>query len=136
MPEQLLAAVKELTQAVKTLEETLHQYPKREEVEDRFATKDESHARAMKFLLIGLAFVVFSFFSSIVVTVTTVSVCFISPDARAGGAPEVCGWVPGYAEAQAENRQRLEQFRDLLERPDRNKKRIERLEDELGISRN
>jgi hypothetical protein len=133
MPEQLLAAVKNLTDAVNKLELTLHEYPKRDEVEERFATKEESHSRALKFLGIGLVFVLVAFFASIVVTVGTVSVCFISSDARAGDAPVLCSTVPGYTESQAENQRLLEEFRKLLEQPLRNDRRLDRVEEELGL---
>lgn len=133
MPEQLLKAVKDLTEAVNTLEKTLHEYPKRHEVEARFATKDESQKRAFKFLLIGLAFVLIAFIASFIVTVTTVSKCFISPDARAGTAGSFCNILPGYRDAQKENQQLLKDFKKLLEQPGINDRRLDRIEEKLGL---
>ncbi len=133
MPEQLLKAVKDLTDAVNKLEQALHEYPKRHEVEERFATKEESRARGLKLLLIGLSVVAMSFVASFIVTMGTVSSCFISSSARAGGAPAACGVLPGYNEAQKENQKLLQQFQELLNRPERNTKRLDRIEKELGL---
>lgn len=133
MPEQLLAAVKELTDVVKKLDTTLADYPKRHEVEERFATKDESHARAYKYLLLGLVFVLMSFFASIIVTVGTVSTCFISTSARNGEATSACKLLPGYTDAQSENQQLIKDFKLLLEQPKLNDRRLNRIEKELGL---
>ncbi len=133
MSDELLTAVNELTRVVQSLETALTQYPKREEVEDRFATKHESRTRAKKYLATGLALVLVAFVSSIVVTGTIVSTCFISASARAGNAPSGCRMFPGYIEAQAENQKNLKNFRMLLEQPEKNSKRLDRLEKKLGL---
>lgn len=132
MPEQLLQAVLELTKTTQTLERTLHEYPKRREVEERFATKAESRKRAVKVLVAGLCIVFISLMASYFVTVTTVTSCFLSDGARNGDAAPACSLLPGYTEAQQENEERV----DRIERLFNNSARLDRIEKELGLPPN
>lgn len=129
MPEELLQAVLELTKTTKELEQTLHEYPKRKEIEAKYATKAESRRRATKVLAAGLFIVLVSLMASYFVTVTTITSCFISDDARAGNPDYLCSWLPGFDEAQEENSKRL----DRLERLFENSARLDRLEEELNL---
>lgn len=129
MPEQLLAAVVELTKTTRALEQALHEYPKRKEVEERFATKSESRRRALKALAAGLAIVFISLAASYFVTVTTVTSCFVSEDARKGNAAYMCNWLPGFSEAQTENLERQERIERLF----KNSARLNRIEDKLDL---
>lgn len=135
MPEELLAAVRQLTAVVTRLEKTLHEdYPKRIEIERRFATQKQVGERRKRWLigiiLGGMIATLFGFFA----TVSTVSTCFLSGGARSGNAPDACNWLPGYEESMSENERRLKQFEDLLKIPGQNDRRLDRIEKQLGIS--
>jgi hypothetical protein len=133
MPEQLLAAVHVLTETVEKLEATLHEYPKRDEVESTFATKKESKRRAFRVLMLGLVMMFISLFVSYLVTVSTISTCFLTNSARTGDGVAACHWLPGYPETQRDSRVRLDQFMKLLEVPPQNDARLDRIERELDL---
>jgi hypothetical protein len=134
MPERLLQAVQDLTETVKGLESALTQYPKRTEVERKFATKHESKQRAKRYLVLGLAMTLISLVVAYFVTISTVVVCFISDDARSGAAPQVCHRLPGYSETQEESQELRKRLIDLLEKPDENSERLDKIENELAQS--
>lgn len=135
MPEQLLQATLKLTESVERLEATLHEYPKRSEVEDRFATKHESKRRAIKVLALGLVMMLIALAVSFVVTIATVTTCFISDNARDGHAADVCNLLPGYEQTQQESVDLRGKIKDLLakDKIQKNSQRLDRIEEELGL---
>jgi hypothetical protein len=133
MPEQLLKAVQELTATVGRLESTLKEYPKRQEVEARFETKRAIKSQRKKMFYLGIAILVGGLLTSYFVTVTTITSCFVSDSARAGEASVGCSLLPGYSEAQRENQQLIKELRVLLNQPETNSKRLDRLEEHLGL---
>lgn len=133
MPEQLLQAVRELTRVVEELKDTLEEYPKRGEVEEKFATKAESKTRRNKALAIGLTITFISFFASFVVTVSTVTTCFLSDEARSGKAPATCNLLPGYPEAQADNQRILRELHAVFKATETNDERLQRVEKRLDL---
>ena len=134
MPDELLGAVRQLTEVVTRLETTLREeYPKRAEVERKFTTKKESMERRRQWIITLTLMFAISLFLSVGVTATTVSYCFLTEDARLGQAPVGCEVIPGYAEAQKRNKDVLAQFEDLLRQPAINDRRLDRIERELGI---
>lgn len=133
MPEQLLKAVQELNKTVSKLEQTLQQYPKRREVENRFTTKADAERKRRHAFRIGLTMLLVGLGASYFVTISTITSCFISQEARLGEAGQACHLLPGYTDAQNENQRRLDQFEELLNRPSNNHERLDRIEDRLGL---
>jgi hypothetical protein len=133
MPEELLKAVEDLVSTVGRLENTMSEYPKRREVEERFETKAEIKKKRHKAILITLGIALLGLVISFFVTVTTITSCFISEDARAGDASFGCKLLPGYTKAQEENRKLIAELRVLLDTPATNSERLDRLEKELGL---
>lgn len=123
MPEtrELISAVNRLNETSQELNRTLKEdYPKRREIEHRFITKEASRIRVKILVAAILAASVLSFFT----TVTTVSTCFLGdPD-----HPYPCNWMPGYEEAQQQNREILREFRNLQETTRRNEERLDNIQ--------
>lgn len=112
MPERVLAAVHELTDEVKKLQTQLKQYPKREEV------KHESRKRAFRFF--GTAMVVILI--SQLLTMTTISYCFLSPMQNSGRT--ACSIMPGYDNAIQVGRERQARFELVMSEIELNEARI------------
>ena len=133
MPERLLAAVQELNENVARLEETFKEYPKRQEIAEQYETKQELKENRKRLIMTALAILLISLFVSYFVTVTTITSCFVSEGARTGDATAACGLLPGYNEAQEENQQLIKELRVLLNTPETNSNRLDRIEKKLGL---
>lgn len=119
----LTEAVKQLTEVVRLLDRTMKDdYPKRNEVERNFVSKEQSFRRL--FYMIG--FILISIFLSYVVTVATISGCFLGSDQE---HPAACGMLPGYKDSIKQNREIMHQFSYLLKVTDSNRKKIKHLEE-------
>lgn len=121
MPDKTIqSAAHELHMTVIALTELLErEYPKREEVEQNFISKNTGRKRWIAgtlfvFLTTGLAFLG---------TIGTVSTCFLQ-----GTNPTMCNVLPGYADTQLRNRKIVSEFRRLQEVTDENARRITELE--------
>lgn len=118
----LLEAVQNLTSVVRALEATIREeYPKRKEVERRFATKRENRDRYTTFILL----LIIGMTSSFLVTTSTLSYCFLG-----GGdhGKEICKIMPGYQASADSSDQIVEEFRRLQRVTEQNTKKIARLE--------
>lgn len=103
MPDKTIQeAARELHLAVVAMRELIErEYPSRREVERRFISRESQEKRvAVAVVLIVLAAMV-----SFVMTVSTVSGCFLGED---DGRPGVCEILPGYDNHMA-RRERVEQ---------------------------
>lgn len=134
MPEdELLKAVKALNDTVQKLVKSLEEYPKRAEIERKYASReDQKRARKQfrSFVIVALvASLVFSFFS----ITGTISTCFLSAQARAGHAPGACNYLPGFKDATTEQKRLRKQFNQLLRIPVENDRRLDRIEKKLGM---
>lgn len=128
MPEQLLAAVLELTRVVKALENTLkNEYPKRREIEANYVNRTETRKRRNQFVI----FVVIAIVASYFFTITTISGCFLSEGARTGHAPSACSILPGYDRALKRNDKIVKQFEHLIHKTNRNSHRLDKIERQL-----
>lgn len=111
----LLDAVVVMSDNIKALNETLKSdYPKRAEIR-------RSRRQFALYIVLGL-------FMSSLVTIGTVSGCFLSKQAVDGEAPFFCAVLPGYSEAQDRNRRITKRFNQLLHEIASNKKDINRLQ--------
>ena len=116
----LLEAIGELKQVVRALTKVIEEdYPKRKEVETRFTTKQTA---ARRFSIVT-AFIVISLIVSYFVSISTVSVCFLSQD-----QPASCELIPGYSASKDHNLKILNEFIELQQRSLDNERRIDRLE--------
>lgn len=119
----LTEAVKQLTEVVRLLDRTMkNDYPKRHEVERNFVSKEQSFRRL--FYMIG--FVLISIFVSYIVTIGTISGCFLGSDQK---HPDACGILPGYKDSIKQNKQILKQFNGIIKITEDNRKRIKHLEE-------
>lgn len=106
---------------VRALSGALEDYPKRQEVHEKYVSRRESRQRLVLVFAFAAISLVFSYF----VTISTVSTCFLGGD---GNYPGLCKMIPGYEEAQTKNDEILQQFRHLVEMTERNDKRLDRIE--------
>lgn len=120
---ELLLAVQELRDTVASLVVTLrNDYPKRIEIRrDRF--------RFAVYVLVGL---VVSAVIGGLMTIVTVSGCFLSRTAIEGHANAVCGIMPGYTTAQERNARTTERFMQLLQDIEKNKRQIRQLQHKVA----
>lgn len=132
--DELLTAVRSLTTVVSRLEKTLvEDYPKRAELDRKFESREEVSGRRRRWALTMFVGVIGATFIGFGVTISTVSTCFLTADARDGRAPKACNALPGFKDASAEQKRLRTAFEDLLEQPAINDKRIDRIEKLLGI---
>jgi hypothetical protein len=103
--EDLLQAVRDLRLGIQELTETLTEYPKRDEVEKRFATQ----AKALKRFWIVIGLILASLVISFVSTISTVSWCFLNADPH----PATCNIIPGYNRVQERNTALIEEFHEM-----------------------
>jgi Fe-S-cluster containining protein len=114
----LLQEVKKLQATIKVLNEVLlKDYPKREEVDKKFART------FYHLLLLGTAMLLVSLAVSFFATVSTIAVCFIDET-----HPAACRVIPGYEQSLENNATLLEEFRKLQQTTIENRQRIEELE--------
>jgi hypothetical protein len=106
----LTQAVKDLTAVVGSLNKRAANFPTRTEV------KSEGRKRAWKMLGFGVLLIIVAQ----LLTVNTISYCFLQPIDAAGH--EACRVMPGYTATQMEGRERLARFELLLEQIEKNKK--------------
>lgn len=122
MPDKTLEEIARDTHTlIVTLKELIErEYPNREEIERRFTPKEASNRK----LALGLALMLVTVTLSYFLTVATISQCFL------GGVnhPSACGALPGYEEADARSKAVLKQFQELVQRSEKNERRIDRLE--------
>lgn len=122
MPERLLAETRALHESVDALVSTLdREYPKRAEIK-------KARTNFAIAIIIGL---LLSGFISSVVTIGTVSGCFLSKSAVDGHAPHICSVMPGYDATQDRARRSTDKFTELFQTTDTNEQRIDRLEMDL-----
>lgn len=122
--EELVEAVSNLTVTVRKLDELLrNDYPKRQEIERRFLSKQESTQRIRLVLILALIPIFVSIFASIAFTLTTVSGCFLN-----GRPSSACKFIPGFEEAQQRNERLIGEFQKLQQTTQTNQARIEELE--------
>lgn len=106
---ELLRAVQDLTAVVSSLNKILEEdYPKREEIERNYATKQHIRNRRIAFAGATISAIVISYF----LTVSTVVYCFHD------GAPgqrykSTCSVFPGYDASQQGNDNIIAEFRNL-----------------------
>lgn len=114
-------AIQELHAVVEALRELIErEYPTRTELNE-YTKKTTS----LKRWYIALLMFPLGIVASIMVTVPTVSGCFLQAD---GVGPSVCNWIPGYPETIQRNKLLIEEFRQLHKQSDDNTARIEKLE--------
>ena len=84
-------------------------------------------AAKRRMIWVTLLYVPFAMIVAGFVTVTTVSVCFLTrPEEQ---SPRFCKVMPGYTEITENNEQLVIEFRQLQKRSVRNEHRIDRLEE-------
>jgi uncharacterized membrane protein len=115
----LLEAIKSLRDTVSALNQTLQaDYPKREEIK-----RDRKTFTA--WIVIGL---LLSAVGGSLVTIGTVSGCFLSKSAADGNVPAFCSALPGYSDARARNARTRDRFEQLILEIQQNSKRLDALE--------
>lgn len=119
----LLEAVQNLTSVVASLKEALTEYPRRTEIEDRFATKEGVRKRRAQFLALILAAAAVGYFGSL----STASYCFLN--AR---HPGVCSIIPGYQRTQDRTDKLVSILEDLDRRAQEHEDRLDKLEHQAG----
>lgn len=116
---ELLTAVQDLRDTVALLVSTLKEdYPKRTEIK-------QARLFAALYVVIGL---VVSAIVGGLLTVVTVSGCFLSKQALDGNANPLCATLPGYTVAQERNHQTRERFEHVLDQIDKNAREIKQLQ--------
>lgn len=109
----LLGAVHDLTTEVKALRELLtKEYPKRTEV------KEDGRQKVRQLI----AFTIVTLFIAQLMTMTTISTCFLN---ASGKAPSACNAMPGYRGAVEQGQVRLNRFYELANSIEENKARSE-----------
>jgi hypothetical protein len=117
----LLSAVKTLVREVEALSLRLkNDYPTKEEV------KNEGRKRAAK----SLAFAFCIIIASNLLTIQTVSYCFLSP---VGTVHTTCNYIPGYENTTKEGNARLQRFNLLLEQISTNQRSIIDLQHRIKV---
>jgi hypothetical protein len=117
--DDLLRAVRTLVAEVDTLSKRLRsEYPTREEVQY------ESRKRALKTLAFGIVIIVLAN----LLTIQTISYCFLSPTGETHG---VCNHIPGYEATLEVGNERLARFNLLLEQIANNQETIVDLEERV-----
>lgn len=120
---QLTQAVTKLTAVVEALQKTMtDDYPKRQEIERKYASRAEVNARRKTFAVAMVAAIIASYFA----TVGTINYCFL------GGIPEpgthgYCHVFPGYDESFDNNRAFVTEFGNLQKQIKQNQKDIAEL---------
>lgn len=124
MPEDTLReAVRELHAVVMALKELIaREYPRREEIEQNFINKKLGNVRWIILLLI----LPVGFLISSLVTISTVSTCFLEE----APTPGLCRIIPHYQEAMNRNNEVLLEFERLRAVTEENRLRILELENE------
>lgn len=113
--------VKTMIREVRVLTSTLAEYPKRQEVHEKYVSRRESKQRIALVMVVLLFSLAVSYF----VTISTVSTCFLGGD---DSHPGLCTLIPGYDEAQQRNTDILKQFQELVKITERNDQRLDRIE--------
>ena len=95
----------------------------------RLLLEHQRTASRRRLIWITLLYIPFAMIVSGFVTVTTVSVCFLT---QAGNEPPgLCSIMPGYTAVQKNNQDLVREFRILQKRSLRNERRIDSLEGKL-----
>lgn len=116
---QLLLAVRTLSIDVHNLREDLKEYPRRQEV-----AKD-GRKRALGTLAFGVVLILFAQ----LLTITTVSYCFLAPS---GTTHSVCNLMPGYENTVKTGKVRLQRFDLLIKQIEQNQKDIAELKAQVS----
>jgi hypothetical protein len=126
----LVTAIHNLTDVVVALKQTIvDDYPKRAEIERKYATKYGLRRQVVSMLVAAALAICASY----LFTIYTVSYCFLqNPTTRSNQSVVVskpgCDLMPGYREAQERNAKVYSVFNDITERTFKNQARIEKLE--------
>lgn len=124
---ELVKAVQELTRVVDVLQKTVSRdYPKRAEVEAKYATKYGIKKRRNQLVTVLILAIVLSYFAA----VETVSYCFLTGDPN-NDPKTFCKIIPGYTERRAASNSVLKVFEDITKTTTANKARIAQLEREV-----
>jgi hypothetical protein len=116
----LLVAVHELTKQVTMLTNRLEKdYPRREEV------KHEGRKRMFKALAFGVVLILIAQ----LITISTISYCFLSPNLEEHRG---CSIIPGYEDANTLGKERLERFLLLIEQIEKNEQEIAELKEQVN----
>lgn len=133
MPDALLEAVNNLQKSVDALQRSLEQYPKRVEIERKFVSKQETAVKRRQYAILILVMSLVSLIFSYGASITTISFCFLTAEARAGNTPDACQILPGFKEHTRDQLRLRKEFEKLISTPEKNGKRIDRIEKRLGI---
>lgn len=122
---QLIAAVRSLNAAIVDLKDMIAKdYPKRDEIERDFVTKYNIKKRTKQLVVITILAIVFSY----MFTMGTVSYCFLQGQGSVNQTRQVCYILPGYGNVIQYQRDRLQQYDQLVQRSLDNEQRLEVLE--------
>ena len=125
----LLKAVTDLTKVVDALNTTLKEdYPKRQEIERNFISKDHSRKRVRQIAVGMVVAIVASYFA----TVGTVNYCFLN-GVPEPGTRDICNVFPGYEASFDNNREFIASYTQLQNQISQNQKDIARLKKAAGV---
>jgi hypothetical protein len=119
----LVDAVNELTKTVEALRAVIERdYPKRKEVEEKYATKYGIKKQRVR--LLGA--IAISILAAYFLAIETVSYCFLGDSPHQNRA--FCQVFPGYSQSQERNRDLLKLFNEIVDTTQTNDRRITELE--------
>jgi hypothetical protein len=119
----LVDAVNELTKTVEALRAVIERdYPKRKEVEEKYATKYGIKKQRVR--LLGA--IAISILAAYFLAIETVSYCFLGDNPYQNRA--FCQVFPGYSQSQERNRDLLKLFNEIVDTTQTNDRRITELE--------
>jgi hypothetical protein len=119
----LVDAVNELTKTVEALRAVIERdYPKRKEVEEKYATKYGIKKQRVR--LLGA--IAISILAAYFLAIETVSYCFLGDNPHQNRA--FCQVFPGYSQSQERNRDLLKLFNEIVDTTQTNDRRITELE--------
>jgi hypothetical protein len=119
----LVDAVNELTKTVEALRAVIERdYPKRKEVEEKYATKYGIKKQRVR--LLGA--IAISILAAYFLAIETVSYCFLGANPHQNRA--FCQVFPGYSQSQERNRDLLKLFNEIVDTTQTNDRRITELE--------
>jgi hypothetical protein len=119
----LVDAVNELTKTVEALRAVIERdYPKRKEVEEKYATKYGIKKQRVR--LLGA--IAISILAAYFLAIETVSYCVLGDNPHQNRA--FCQVFPGYSQSQERNRDLLKLFNEIVDTTQTNDRRITELE--------
>lgn len=125
---ELVNAVEELTKVVVALNTLLERdYPKREEIEQKFTSRQNSRKRLMAVVIGGISAIIISYFFSI----STVVYCFHDGEPGNRYRP-ICSVFPGYEITQGGNNRIISEFAELQEQVRQQGVLLNEINDKLG----